>query len=144
MKPFVSKETFDQSIDPLIAPIYKRTFAGTLPVFLGFSDTESCGVVFPPWSELRDALLRRRLASSLRSFSSLARWDNSLAYSAASLLDFSARFFFRDTRKRLRCRRRGVIKRWIFGALVRSFLPKTEEKSEKQHSKKIVQFEKTQ
>jgi len=92
-----------------------------LPVFFFFStgsEMDWVGVLLD-----LEALLRRRLASSLRSFSSLARCRISLAYSAASALLLSARFFFRATRKRLRWRRRGVTRRWILGALVRSFLP---------------------
>ena len=76
-------------------------------------------------SLLLDCEAERRL-SNLRSLASFIRWARSLAYSAASSRFFIARLLFRARRCLLRCRVRGVTRRWILGAFVWAFLPETE------------------
>ena len=71
--------------------------------------------------EVDDLLLDNLLfLSSLASFALFAR---SLAYSAASARDFSPALRLRESRCLFRCRRTGVISRWILGALYRWGFP---------------------
>ena len=71
--------------------------------------------------EVDDLLLDNLLfLNSLASFALLAR---SLAYSAASARDFSPALRLRERRCLFRCRRTGVIRRWILGALYRWGFP---------------------
>lgn len=66
---------------------------------------------------------RRRRTCSFRSFASFCRWARILAYSVASSRRFTARCLFFASRFLFRCSSSGVISRWIFGALDRSFFP---------------------
>ena len=71
--------------------------------------------------EVDDLLLDSLLfLSSLASFALLAK---SLAYSAASARDFSPALRLRERRCLFRCKRTGVMSRWIFGALNRWGFP---------------------
>ena len=78
------------------------------------------------WLEVDDFLLVSLLfmcSSCLFSRASFARRASNFAYSEASARDFSPHLRFRASKWRLRCRRTGVMRRWIFGALNRCGLP---------------------